>query len=315
MKRKAIIISISGTKLAKKEEKLIKREKPWGLILFKRNISNFNQTKRLIKSIRVAIGDKKFPILIDEEGGKVSRLSNFFDNSAYSQKFFGNLYNKNKNFALSIYTNYIFSICSIFRELGININTVPMLDIYSRNTHKIIRERSYSKHPNVIKTLGFLCTKIYKKNKIATVMKHIPGHGRATTDSHFVLPVIKDSYKKLGKTDFSCFKGIKSQFAMTAHILYKEIDNQNPATHSKTIIREVIRKKIGFKGILISDDISMKALKNDIITNAKRSLESGCNLALYCSGNYKDSLKLLKEMPLIDRFTLKKTSEFYKFLS
>ncbi len=108
MKKKAIIISIKGYNLSTKEQLLLSNEKPWGLILFKRNISNFNQTKRLIKSIRVAIGDKKFPILIDEEGGKVCRLSNFFDNSAYSQKFFGNLYNKNKNFALSIYTNYIF---------------------------------------------------------------------------------------------------------------------------------------------------------------------------------------------------------------
>ena len=315
MKRKAIIISISGKNLSKKEKKLIKREKPWGLILFRRNIFDFDQTKRLIKSIRVAAGDKKFPILIDEEGGKVCRLSNFFDNSAYSQKFFGNLYNKNKNFALSIYRNYIFSVCSILKELGININTVPVLDISNRNTHKIIKGRSYSKHLNVIKALGFLCTKTYKKNKIATVIKHIPGHGRASADSHLVLPVIKDNYTKLRKTDFSCFKGIKSHFAMTAHILYKKIDSQNPATHSKTIIREVIRKKIGFKGIIISDDISMKALKNDIVTNAKKSLESGCNLVLYCSGNYKDSLKLLKEMPLIDNFTLKKTSEFYKFLS
>ena len=315
MKRKAIIISISGKSLSKKEKSLIKTGKPWGLILFKRNISTFNQTEKLIKSIKAAAKDKKFPILIDEEGGKVCRLSNFFDNSAYSQKFFGNLYNKNKKFTVSIYKNYIFSVCSIFKKLGININTVPVLDVCNKSTHKIIGERSYSNQVNTVKKLGSLCTKIYRKNKIATVIKHIPGHGRASSDSHLVLPIIKDSYKKLEKIDFNCFKGIKSHFAMTAHIVYKKIDKKNPATHSKIIINKVIRKKIGFKGIIISDDISMRALKHDIVTNAKKSIESGCNLALYCSGNYKDSLKLLRQMPLIDKFTSKKTSEFYKFLS
>ena len=315
MKRKAIIISISGKYLSRKEKNLIRREKPWGIILFKRNISNLKQAEKLIKSIRSIIKDKKFPILLDEEGGKVCRLSNFFDNSAYSQNFFGNLYKKNKKFATSIYKNYIFSVCSIFKKLGVNINTVPVLDISKKNTHKIIGDRSYSSRVNIIKTLGSLCEKIYKQNKIATVIKHIPGHGSSSSDSHLTLPVVKNSYKKLKRLDFYCFKGAKSRFAMTAHILYKNIDNKNVATHSKSIIKNVIRKEIGFKGIIISDDISMKALKHDIVTNARKSLEAGCNLVLYCSGNYKESSKLLKQMPLIDKFTVKKTSEFYKFLS
>ncbi len=315
MKRKAIIISILGKSLSKKEKKLIKSEKPWGLILFKRNISTLNQTRQLISSIRNITGDKKFPILIDEEGGKVCRLSNFFDNSAYSQKFFGDLYAKKKSFTLSIYENYIFSICSIFKYLGININTVPVLDIFKKNTHKIIGNRSYSSRLNIVKKLGSLCVKSYKKNRIGTVMKHIPGHGSSTSDSHLVLPIVKNSYKNLKRSDFNCFKGIKAHFAMTAHILYKNIDSKNVATHSKNIIRNIVRKELGFKGIIISDDISMGALKHDIVTNAKKSLKAGCNLVLYCSGNYKESLKLLREMPLIDKFTSKKTSEFYKFLS
>ena len=315
MKRKAIIVSISGKHLSKREKRLIRSEKPWGLILFKRNISNFNQTKKLIQTIRKTVNDKKFPILIDEEGGRISRLSNFFDNSTYSQRFFGNLYKKNKNLALSTYKNYIFSVCSIFKNLGININTVPVLDISKKNTHKIIGDRSYSNHSKIIRSLGRLCSKIYKKNKIATVIKHIPGHGSSSSDSHLVLPIVKNSLKELRKKDFYCFKGIKSYFAMTAHILYKNIDQKNVATHSRVIINKIIRKEIGFKGIIISDDISMGALKHDIVRNAKKSLEAGCNLVLYCSGNYKESLKLLKQMPRIDKFTLKKTSEFYKFLS
>ena len=315
MKRKAIITSISGKTLSAREKRLIGTEKPWGLILFKRNISTLEQTRKLTKSIRTLMKDKNFPILIDEEGGRVSRLSNFFDNTAYSQKFFGNLYNKNKKFSMFVYENYMFSICSIFRKLGININTVPVLDILKKNTHKIISDRSYSNRINIVKELGALCEKVYKKNKIATVVKHIPGHGSSLSDSHLTLPIVKDSYTKLKKLDFACFRGTKSHFAMTAHILYKKIDNKNPATHSKTIIKNIIRKKIGFNGILISDDISMKALKHDIVTNAKKSLEAGCNLVLYCSGNYEESKKLLKQMPLMDRFTSKKTSEFYKFLS
>ena len=315
MKRKAIIIGVSGKSLSKKEKKLIRSEKPWGVILFKRNISNLEQTKKLIDSIKNITKDKKFPILIDEEGGKVCRLSNFLDNSPYSQKFFGDLYLKNKKFGEFMYKNYIFSICSVFKKLGININTVPVLDVLSKKTHKIIGNRSYSNQSKTIKSLGSICTKIYKKNKIATVIKHIPGHGCSSSDSHLVLPIVKDNYKKLRKLDFNCFKNIKSYFAMTAHILYKNIDKRNVATHSKIIIKKIIRKEIGFKGIIISDDISMKSLKYDIATNAKKSLQAGCNLVLHCSGNYNETLKLIKQMPVIDRFTSKKTSEFYKFLS
>ena len=315
IKKKAIIISIAGTILTNKEKNLIIKGKPWGIILFKRNISTFNQTKKLIYSIRSAVKDRKYPVLIDEEGGKISRLSNFFDNSAYSQKFFGDLYKKNKKFSKLVYENYLYSMCSILKGLGININTVPVMDTLLKNTSTFISNRSYSCDLKTIKFLGSLCESIYKKNKIATVVKHIPGHGRTSSDSHLVLPVIKDSYKKLLKSDFACFKGCKSLFAMTAHILFKNIDNTEPATHSSKIINEIIRKKIGFKGILISDDISMRALKNDLITNAKKALSSGCNLVLHCSGDYRETYKLLKEMPYIDKFTLKKTSEFYKFLS
>ena len=120
--------------------------------------------------------------------------------------------------------------------------------------------------------------------------------------------------KILDKIDFLPFKLNTSHFAMTAHILYSNIDKKNVTTFSKKMVSKIIRKKIGFKGILISDDISMKALKYDLITNAKKSLIAGCNIVLYCAGNYEDCYKLIKEVPFIDKFTIKKTSEFYKFL-
>ena len=200
------------------------------------------------------------------------------------------------------------------KKIGININTVPVLDVIRKKTHKIIGNRSFSNDPKIVKKLGKVCVKQYKSNKLGTVIKHIPGHGCATFDSHLKTPNVKLNYKNLNKIDFFPFKSNSSQFAMTAHILYSKIDKKNVATFSKKIISQIIRKKIGFKGILISDDISMKALKHDLVTNAKKSLIAGCNIVLYCAGNYKDSYKLIKEVPFIDKFTTKKTSEFYKFL-
>ena len=315
MNRKAIIISISGLELSKKEKNLIKKEKPWGVILFKRNIKSLDQIIRLVQSIRKTIQDKKYPILLDEEGGRVTRLSNLFDNSIYSQNYFGRLYEKNKSIGSSVFQNYIFSLSLVLKKIGININTVPVLDLLHQNKHKIIGDRSFSSNPYIVSNLGEICVQNYKKNKIGTIIKHIPGHGRSNSDSHYKLPVIKEKLQILKKTDFKCFKNNKSFFAMTAHILYKKLDKKNCATHSKKIINQIIRKEIGFKGILISDDISMKALKRDIYKNALLSLNAGCNLVLYCSGKVSENNKLLKIMPYIDEFTKKKTSEFYKFLS
>ncbi len=313
MKKKAIIISIKGYKLSVKEKLLLKDEKPWGLILFTRNIRSLKQIKNLIKTIRTLTKDKKFPIMIDEEGSSVSRLSKIIDNN-FSQKLFGDMYGFNPKTCLTFYKNYINNLSRILKKIGININTVPVLDVLRKNTNKIIGNRSFSSDPKVVKLLGKICVQQYKLNKIATVIKHIPGHGCSVLDSHVKTPEVNLKYKNLNNLDFLPFKSNTSIFAMTAHIVYSKIDKNNVATFSKKIISKIIRKKIGFKGILISDDISMKALKYDLITNAKKSLLAGCNIVLYCGGNYKDSYKLIKEVPFIDKFTAKKTSEFYKFL-
>ena len=313
MKKKAIIISIKSYKLTKDEASLFVNEKPWGLILFKRNIKSLDQIKNLIKYIRKISKDPKFPVMIDEEGSTVTRLSELIKHDV-NQKLFGDLYESNPKISEVIYKNYINSLCSVLKNLGININTVPVLDVLRKKTNKIIGVRSYSNQPNIVKKLGKICVNQYHFNKVATVIKHIPGHGCASSDSHLKLPRVKLNYKKLDKTDFFPFMLSKSKFAMTAHILYQKIDNVNVATFSNKIISVLIRKKMSFKGILISDDISMKALKFNLITNAKKSLMAGCNLVLYCAGNYKETLKLIKEVPYIDQFTAKKTSEFYKFL-
>ena len=313
MKKKAIIISIKGTKLSSNEKKLLSNEHPWGLILFKRNIKSFNQTKLLIREVRKSTKDNKFPIMIDEEGGNVARLSRIINNN-FNQKIFGDLYQHNSNVGLFFFKKYIKNLSFFLKKIGVNINTVPVLDVLRENTSKIIGNRSFSKNPKIVKKLGLFCVKQYKKNNLITVVKHIPGHGCASIDSHVGMPKVRLDLKDLDKIDFYPFKSNPSKIAMTAHILYENIDQKNVATFSKKIISQIIRKKIGFKGILISDDISMKALKHDLITNAKKSLSAGCNLVLYCAGNYKDTYRLIKEVPFIDKFTSKKTSEIYKFL-
>ena len=313
MKKKALIISLNGTKLSKMEKILLSEEKPWGVILFKRNLKSRKQIKNLTMSIRNLTNDTKFPIIIDEEGEKVSRLRNIIKHDI-SASFFGNLFKKNKDFCSKTYQEYIFSLSKILNELGININTIPVLDVIRKKTNKVIGNRSFSNDIKTVKQLGKLTLKYLHQKKIAGIIKHIPGHGAALVDSHKKLPKVKLHLKKLNQIDFYPFKLSNAKLAMTAHILYTKIDNINSATHSKKIIKEIIRKKIGFKGILISDDISMKALKYDLITNATKSIEAGCNLVLYCAGKTSDNFKLIKSLPYIDKFTSKKTSEFYKFL-
>ena len=313
MIKKAIIISIKGFKLTNKEKLLLSKERPWGLILFKRNIETLNQVKKLIKSIRQTTRDNKFPILIDEEGFSVSRLKKIINHN-FSANFFGNLYREDTKISIQIYKNYLTKLCNILKNIGININTIPVLDVLRTHTSKVIRDRSFSNDKKIVQKLGKITVEHCNTLKIATVAKHIPGHGFAISDSHITTPRVNLDEGKLKKIDFYPFKYNPAQFAMTAHILYTKIDKKNVATISKKIIYNIIRKKIGFKGILISDDISMKALKYDLVTNAIKSLEAGCNLVLYCAGNIDDNFKLIKSIPFIDKFTLKKTSEFYNFL-
>ena len=313
MKKKAIIVSIKGLKLTTKEKLLLSKERPWGLILFKRNIKSLKQIKTLIKNIRNYVKDKKFPILIDEEGSKVSRLKSIINHNT-NANYFGNLYKINKKNALNLYKNYLKSISDELNKIGINVNTIPVLDVLRHNTNSVIGSRSFSEKKQIVKEFGKITIKECHSKKIVSVIKHIPGHGCTNTDSHLSTPKVNLSENILNKIDFYPFKSSSAKLAMTAHILYTKIDSKNISTFSRKIIKEIIRKKIGFKGILMSDDISMKALKYDLVTNAKKSLSAGCNLVLYCAGNINDNFKLIKSVPYIDKFTIKKTSEIYKIL-
>ena len=314
MNRKAIIFGIKSYTLTVNEKKFFKKHKPWGIILFSRNINSISQLKILVDEIKKIFNDKKFPILIDQEGGKVSRLNKIINLDYFSQKFFGELYKSDKKLFYSFYKIYIDTVSDLLISVGININTVPVLDIFRKKSHKVIGNRSFSSDPYIVSKLGKLCIKHYEKNKIATVYKHIPGHGLSFFDSHFDTPVVKTSKKSLVTKDFKPFKLCKSIFAMTAHIIYSKYDSKNTATHSKSIINNVIRNHIKFKGILISDDISMKSLKYSIEENAIRALNAGCNLVLHCNANINEMQRISKVIPKIDYFTFKKTSLFRDFL-
>ena len=314
MNRKAVIFGIKGYGLTNKEKKFLKNVKPWGIILFSRNIKNITQLKILIDEIKKMLHDKKYPILIDQEGGSVSRLNKIINLSFFSQDFFARLYNKDKKLFYKVYKIYIDKVCEIFKKVGININTVPVLDVIRKNTHNVIGNRSFSQNSENVAKLGNVCINLYKKNNIATVIKHIPGHGLSKCDSHYKTPIIKTNKKELMRKDFKPFRRCKSLFAMTAHAVYSIYDLVNTATHSKIIINKVIRNHIYFKGLLISDDISMKSLKYKLEENAAKAIQAGCNLILHCNGNMSEMSKLSKVIPNIDNFTQKKTSHFYKFL-
>ncbi len=313
-KRRSFIVGVKSTSLSKKEIFFLKKYKPWGVILFSRNIKNFIQVKSLTKQIKSIFNDKNYPILIDQEGGRVNRLRNLIESSCLTAEYFGNIYKKNKKNFYNYYTVYISQIAYLLNEIGININSVPVLDIKRNKSNKIIGDRSYSTNRKYVSKIGDFCINQFSKEKIGTIIKHIPGHGLAKVDSHKKTPIVKNKFKYLYKNDFSVFKNKKSFFAMTAHIIYQDIDPLNTCTHSKKIIK-IIRSKVGFKNIIISDDISMKSLKYSIKLNTIKAFSAGCNLVLHCNANYKEMCIVAKNSPLLNKFIIKKTSQFYKFLS
>jgi len=311
---KSFVCGIKGKYLSNNEKRFLIKYKPWGIILFSRNIKSIKQAKILTNSIKKIFKNENYPILIDQEGGCVTRLKKFIDTSIFSAKFFGDLYKKN-NKKFEIYFNvYVKQISYLLKTLGININSVPVLDIRRVKSHNVIGDRSYSSNKKIVSKIGDICIEKFHKNRIATIIKHIPGHGLARSDSHKKLPIINQKIEYLLKNDFQTFKNKKSLIAMTGHLLFKNIDRKETVTHSKKIIK-LIRNKIGFKNIIITDDLSMKALKYSLEENVKKSFLAGCNLALHCNANLKEMLVVAKNSPKIDNFIVKKTSQLTDIIS
>ena len=311
--RRSFIVGVKSTKLSIKEKNFLKKYKPWGVILFTRNIKTIKQTIKLTTSIRKIFNDRKYPILIDQEGGRVNRLKNIALFQNLTSEFFGKKYIHNFKEFLILYKLFIDKTSYLLNLIGVNINTVPVLDLRIKGSSNIIGDRSFSKNPKIVSKIGDYCIQFFHQNSIGSVIKHIPGHGLAKVDSHFYTPIVNKKLSYLLKNDFFPFKNKKAFFAMTGHIIFNKIDSQNTVTHSKKMIK-LIRNKIGFKNLIISDDLSMKSLKGSISENTIKTFNSGCNIVLHCNGDLKEMEIVGKNSPLINKFILKKTSQFYKIL-
>jgi beta-N-acetylhexosaminidase len=312
--RRSFIVGIKSTKLLSREKSFLKKYRPWGVILFSRNIKNVNQTFNLTSSIRKIFNDNNYPILIDQEGGRVNRLENIISFENLTSEYFGKRYVNNISEFKFYFKLFIDKTSYLLKSIGVNINTAPVLDLRVKGSSNVIGDRAFSNNPKIVSNIGDYCIKYFHENGIGTVIKHIPGHGLAKVDSHHLTPLVNKKLEYLLKNDFLTFKNKKTFFAMTAHIIFSEVDKVNTVTHSKKMIN-LIRKKIGFRNILISDDLSMKGLKGSIKDSTIKMFNAGCNLALHCNGNLKEMEIVAKNSPIISKFISKKTSQFYKIIS
>ncbi len=295
---KPVIYGISGYKLTEEEKSFFTKNGCLGFIIFARNIENKEQLKSLTKSLKELMGSEVL-ILVDQEGGRVARMKDPHWKCYPNGEFFASLYQENKERALSaIYQNFV-EIASDLVEVGINVDCAPVLDLSRPETHLVIGDRAYGKTPKEVSDLGKkVCEALLSKN-VYPVIKHIPGHGRATSDSHLELPIVGASLQELQKTDFAVFKDFCDQkFAMTAHVLYSAIDDKKCATISPKMIK-LIREEIGFKNILMSDDLSMKALGGSFQDRTKAALDAGCDLILHCNGNMTEMQEINEALPRI----------------
>ena len=286
------ICGIEGPEISDSEIQFIKEFNPWGVIIFDRNCKSKNQLTELTGALR-AVTHEHLPVLIDQEGGRVSRI-NYSDSIMFKPaKVLGELLEKNIELGSRALTLHSRIMASSLRELGININTIPVLDIPSEDESGVIGDRSYSLSKEVVAKAGRVVIESLSTNGVAPIIKHIPGHGRAKIDSHLDLPIIETSLSELDEIDFYPFKKNNNVYlAMTAHIIYKDIDSDQPGTLSKKVINDIIRKKIGFNGLIITDDISMKAIKISVEDAAVKSLNAGCDLVLHCNGDMKEMVSI-----------------------
>jgi len=285
-----VIFGIKGYSLTQKEIDIIKNNRIFGFIFFQRNILNLCQFKNLIKHIK-SLSQLDPIFMIDHEGGRVNRFTNLFDQYKYSAKYFGELYSKDKKKFITQTKYFINFNINILKYLGINTIAYPVADLTHKKTHNIIGDRSFSNNPIKVNELSKFFIDKYQSKGINCISKHVPGHGLSIMDSHYKLPIIQESYNYLKKKDFLCFKNLKSKFMMTAHIKYSSIDNK-VATYSKKI-NSIIRNQLKFKGLIMTDDICMKALCESLKYRTLQPLIAGYNIILHCNGNINEMDKIV----------------------
>jgi beta-N-acetylhexosaminidase len=282
----AFISGCSGYQLTNDELAFFRDAQPWGLILFKRNIESPDQVRTLTASFREAIGRRNAPVLTDQEGGRVQRMAQPHWRSYPSARRYGLQFEENPLTALRAARMIARLIAEELVEVGINVDCLPVLDVPVPGSSDVIGDRAYSEMPERVIVLARAAMTGLMSGGVLPVIKHMPGHGRAAVDSHNSLPVVGVSKKDLELADFATFAAFAdAPLAMTAHVVYSAVDNERPATQSRKMIR-YIRKEIGFEGLLMTDDLSMKALAGDMTERVKRAIDAGCDLALHCNGNF-----------------------------
>ncbi len=282
---RAVIFGCAGTGLGAEEKAFFAETEPLGFILFARNIKEPRQVRDLVSALRECVGRPDAPILIDQEGGRVARLGPPHWPVSPPAAVFGVLAASDRGAARRAVRANSRLLGSALKALGINMDCLPVLDLNLPQGHGIIGDRAYGADPERVAELGQAACDGLKSAGIAPVMKHIPGHGRATVDSHLELPRVDAAAEDLERLDFVPFQKLATMpIAMTAHVVYGAYDDQ-PATISKVVIETVIRGKIGFDGLLLSDDLCMEALAGSPGTRAQRALAAGCDVVLHCNGD------------------------------
>ncbi len=286
MAARAFITGLSGTAITKDERAFLCATSPWGLILFKRNIRAPDQTAALISDFRETLGRPDAPVLIDQEGGRVQRLGPpqwpaYPPGAAY-----GRLYDRDPAVGSAAARLGGRLIASDLAGLGITVDCLPIADVPAGDADPVIGDRAYGNTPAKVAVLAGAITQGLMDGGVLPVLKHLPGHGRATADSHHRLPVVDADRATLETTDFAAFRPLAGiVLGMTAHVVFTAIDRELPATTSATIITQVIRGFIGFGGLLMSDDLSMGALSGTIAERTRAALAAGCDMALHCNGD------------------------------
>jgi beta-N-acetylhexosaminidase len=298
MSTRAFITGVSGPQLNAAERDFIRAERPWGFILFKRNVENPAQVTRLVSDLRDAVGEPEAPVLIDQEGGRVQRLGPPYWPLYPAGAVFGRLYDIDRAHGLAAARLSAQLIAADLSELGISVDCLPLADVPVGGADKVIGDRAYGTDPAKVAAIARAVTEGLAQGGILPILKHIPGHGRATADSHLSLPRVDTPRDELERTDFAAFRPLADlPMAMTAHVVFSALDPAQPATTSATIISQVIRGVIGFRGLLMSDDVSMNALAGSIAERTRAIFRAGCDMVLSCNGKLDEMRELARETP------------------
>jgi beta-N-acetylhexosaminidase len=298
MNTRAFITGISGPELGAAEREFIRSARPWGFILFKRNVETPEQVTRLVGELRREIGEPDAPVLIDQEGGRVQRLGPPHWPAYPAGAVFGALYEIDRALGLSAARLSARLIAADLIDVGVTVDCLPLADVPVPGADAVIGNRAYGTEPGKVAAIARAVTEGLEQGGVLPVLKHIPGHGRATADTHFKLPEVDTPKAELERTDFAAFQPVADlPMAMTAHVVFSALDPAHPATTSATIIEQVIRGVIGFQGLLMSDDVSMNALAGSIAERTRAIFAAGCDMVLHCNGKLDEMREVAAETP------------------